>query len=313
MAFLTDGAGRGLAGLERAAWLSRIEDIVLDHGEFEPLGPDHSAVFLPGGNRLIVTFETIDHILESPDAEPLGFRYTRKHGWSSLSLFSDGKSWFRHEAIYQSMDRMIDEGIFESFEQVVFFGAGPCGYAAAAYSVAAPGSTVIAVRPQATLDPTLAGWDDRFRDSRHQDFTSRYGYAPEMIEGADKVFVLYDPHNRRDAMHAALFHKPQTELLACPMNLLRTDKDIDAIGLLDPMIEAAMSGNLTRNLFYALYRHRRFHLPYLRGLVLMLEARGKHDLAARVCGFGQREHPHKFFDERLAKASETAPGLTAQT
>jgi hypothetical protein len=43
----------------------------------------------------------------------------------------------------------VDDGFFDEFEQVIFYGSGSSGYAAAAFSVAAPGATVIAVQPQA--------------------------------------------------------------------------------------------------------------------------------------------------------------------
>jgi hypothetical protein len=50
-------------------------------------------------------------------------------------------------------------GFFDDFDQVVFYGAGQCGYAAAAFSVATPGATVVAIQPQATLDPRVTEWD----------------------------------------------------------------------------------------------------------------------------------------------------------
>ncbi|MEJ6745505.1 MAG: hypothetical protein QNK98_01850 [Yoonia sp.] len=52
---------------------------------------------------------------------------------------------------------MIDDGFFEDFYNVLFYGTHGGTYAAAAYSVAAPGCTVLALRPQATLDPRIAG------------------------------------------------------------------------------------------------------------------------------------------------------------
>ena len=48
---------------------------------------------------------------------------------------------------------------------------------------------------------------------RRLDFTSRYGYAPDMLDAAGKAFVLYDPMDRLDAMHAALFARPNVTLL----------------------------------------------------------------------------------------------------
>ena len=82
---------------------------------------------------------------------------------------------------------MVDYGFFDELDQVVFYGSGPCGYAAAAFSVAAPGATVVAVQPQAKLDPRVTVWDSRHRKMRRADFTSRYGYAPDVLVIAEQA------------------------------------------------------------------------------------------------------------------------------
>ena len=65
--------------------------------------------------------------------------------WSSLSILSEGESWFRENRIYGYFDRLIDDGFFEDFQTVVFHGSQAAGYAACAFSVAAPGATVLAI------------------------------------------------------------------------------------------------------------------------------------------------------------------------
>ena len=163
-----------LAGLEFEEWLDRIEDLADDLGFFEPLGPDHQATFVEGGERLLVTFEDAQTIQQHGDGEPMGFRFVRADGWSHLAVISNAESWFRHPAIYSFFDRLIDDGFFDEFEDVLFYGAGSAGYAAAAYSVAAPGARVVSVRPQATLDPSVAFWDTRYVKQRRLNFTDRY-------------------------------------------------------------------------------------------------------------------------------------------
>ena len=79
------------------------------------------------------------------------------------------------------------------------------GYAACAYSVAAPGAQVLALNPRATLDPAQTAGDRRDLAARKLDFTSRYGYAPDMLEGAAQVFVIHDPTSAAEAAQAALF------------------------------------------------------------------------------------------------------------
>ena len=50
-----------------------------------------------------------------------------------------------------------------------------------------PGATVVAVQPQATLDPRVTVWDSRHRKMRRADFTSRYGYAPDVLVIAEQA------------------------------------------------------------------------------------------------------------------------------
>ena len=64
----------------------------------------------------------------------------REHRWSHMALISDSDTWFRDPAVYGWFDRLVDEGFFDEFDRVLFYGAGPCGYAAAAFSVSAPGA-----------------------------------------------------------------------------------------------------------------------------------------------------------------------------
>ena len=40
---------------------------------------------------------------------------------------------------------------------------------------------------------------------RRADFSSRYGYAPDMLDAAEQAYVIYDPCERLDAAHAAMF------------------------------------------------------------------------------------------------------------
>lgn len=158
-----DGLERSLTGLSFDDWKAGLAEMAEAEGMFEDLGPSHFATFIERDNTLLVTFETVQGIQSlSSLAHPLGFDMVRAQDWSHLCLVSDGDTWFRDPLIYEVFDRLIDDDFFESYNRVVFYGAGPCGYAAAAFSVAAPGATVLAVQPQATLDPRMTEWDPRF-------------------------------------------------------------------------------------------------------------------------------------------------------
>lgn len=265
-------------------WLDQIEDIAEDHGYFEPLGPDQSAMFIEGKPSLLVTFETIEGARGRSNSDvPLGWELATPHGWSQLCLLSQGETWFRHRAVYGFFDKLVDDGFFDEFDQVVFYGAESCGYAAAAFSVAAPGSTVIAISPQASLDPRICEWDDRFHHMRRTDFTDRYGFAPDMLEAADQAFVLYDPEVEEDAMHSALFIADNVERL----RFRHLDAEIEAfmrrMEVLESLIVKAMGGTLQTSDFHKAHRERRSYLPYLRDLLTSVEATERPYLTALMC------------------------------
>ena len=206
-----------LTGLDKSGWTDRIMDEAQARGAADRLGRRHFAAFVKAGPVLLVSFETVQGMRSlTESARPLGWLMSQKMGWSSLLLASDGDTWFRDKDVYAYFDQLVDDGFFDEFDRVIFYGAGPCGYAAAAYSVASPGSTVVVVQPQATLDARLAEWDPRFPEMRRTSFRDRFGYAPDMLDAAQQAFVLYDPREEYDAMHAALFARSNVTRLRLP-------------------------------------------------------------------------------------------------
>lgn len=267
-----------------ADWFARMEEIGDEAGYFQRLGSRHSALFVDEAPILLVTFETVQSIRQTqPGQLPMGYQIAKGRGWSHLCLIADGDTWYRDKAVYAYFDRLVDDAFFEDFDQVVFYGAGMAGYAAAAYSVAAPGATVIAVQPQATLDPRVTGWDPRWPEMRRTSFTDRYGYAPEMTEGAGQVYVIYDPEQVLDSMHAALFTKSFVTLLPCRLLGRDIGAALDEMHILQSMLAAACTGAFDAHMFSIFYRARRNHRPYLRGLLTHLDRDGRAFLAALLC------------------------------
>ena len=265
-------------------WRDRIADLGELEGYFEPLGSGHAALFADRGPVLLVSFETRANIRARGEEQlPLGFTLAESLGHSSLTLIAEAEDWFRNRAVYAYFDRLVDEAFFEDFDRVVFYGAGSCGYAAAAFSVAAPGATVMMLAPQATLAPALAGWDDRFIHHRRLCFTDRYGYAPDMLEAAGQGYVVFDPAQRLDAMHAALMARPQVRLLGCRHLGAGVEMALAEMDVLEPMLTQACAGTFDTAEFWRLYRSRRTTLRYLRGLAQRLDAAGRPWLEALVC------------------------------
>lgn len=273
-----------LTGLSSDDWLAELEDYAEEAGYYEPLGDSHSVVFVDRGPVLLVTFETVaDARADVRRALPLGLRMSEGTGYSQLAILAKSHRWFRDPSVYGYFDRLVDDGFFEDFDRVVFYGAAMCGYAAAAFSVAAPGATVIAVSPQATLDPRIAEWDHRFTGMRSVSFTDRYGYAPDMLEAAERAYVLYDPDEDEDAMHAALFYRRNVARLRCRGFGRRLAGDLAAMEILKPILKAACEGRFSEAEFHRMFRRRRNYLPYLRKLLRRVDDDGRETLARMLC------------------------------
>lgn len=279
-----NGFDTPMLGLTKTEWLSQLAAIAETQGTFEKLGASHCATILEDKPVLLVTFETIESIQARGDTgQPLGWDLVRELGWSHLCILSDGDTWFRDPHVYRYFDRLSDDGFFEDFEEVVFYGAGSAGYAAAAFSIAAPDAQVIAIQPQATLSRRLASWDRRFPDAQKLSFEGRYGFAPEMASAADRTFIIYDPKVDEDAMHAALFVRDNTTLLPTPFLGCQIEADLQEMQILYRVLAKAAAGTLSRTSFYKLYRARRSYAPYLHRLLDAVNRKKRPFVSALLC------------------------------
>ena len=300
--------------LDRTGWLAMMDRLCDDSGHFEPLGSNHWAFFVDESPAtLVVTFEQLDDIRQRPGQMPLGADVARANGWSHLCMICDGDTWYRDKRVYGYVDRLIDDAFFEDFDHVVFMGTGVQGYAAAAFSVASPGATVIALSPRATLDPAVAAWDRRAMKARALDFNSRYGYAPDMVDGAGQVFILYNPEVAEDAMHAALFRGKHITHFRLPRLPGRLDWALSHMRITQQLVDTAVAGKLDAVSFAKLWRARRNFGPYLRTILDKTAAEGRTALEIMVCRSVATRLQAPRFKKRLADllAAQVAAALEA--
>lgn len=297
-----------LNDLSRADWYARLFELGRDRGSAEQLDAHHCAVFVEAGDTLLVSFENQAALTAVSETNtPYGLNFVASRNWSSLSVLSNGDTWFRSEAIFRFFDRLTENGFLDSFSRVVFFGSSPAAHAACAYSIAAPRSRVVALQPQATLAPERAGWDDRFLEQRGLDFTSRYGYAPDMLDAAEHAYILFDPYQRRDAMHAAQFRGRHIDLLPLPFQGPALQVELHNMGVLDDLLVLAADDKLDQPAFAALMRAaRRRHFPYLRRLLNHLELTGRNGLAYQLCRYVADDDAGSWFQQKLAQLQEQA-------
>jgi pimeloyl-ACP methyl ester carboxylesterase len=294
-----------LEGDTKAEWRSNLQKLGDEKGFCALLGDHHTALFCEGGDTLIVTFENLDHVFELNDTKlPWGYDFVTKNGWSLLGMMAHGWTWYRDEDVYDFFDRLRDEGFFEGYKRVVFYGASMGGYAAAAFSAACPGATVVLISPQATLSREDASWETRYFKAWKRDFSSRYGFAPDMIKAAEKVYLYYDPLAPLDAMHAALFRGDNVIKLRCRYFGHRIASMWTRIGILKPIVEQSIAGTLTEIDFYKMLRGRRENTRYQREMLERLEKKQRPWLIEQYCSAVLARRGGPKFRQALKKAQQ---------
>jgi len=268
----------------REEWRQDLARQGQNDGFFEELGPDHDAYYTRGDGTLLVTFENLDHIYElNADRKPWGQGYAMSRGWSNLGLMAHDRTWYLDEHVHDFFERLRNEGFFAQFDKVVFYGASMGAYAACAFSAAVPGSTVIAISPQATLDRAVASWETRYHKVWRHNSTSRYGYAPDMVAHAGQVYLFFDPTSQLDAMHASLFRGGNIHKFRCRYMGHRIASLWANMGVLKSVSDACVRGELSQARFSELMRARRGCGRYEREFLARLQASKKHDLIVRWC------------------------------
>lgn len=248
-------------------------------------GPNnHSFLFMPRDpDTLIVTFDNLDIAMNKrEDRRPWGYEFIEKQGWSMLGVLAGGWTWYREPWVSQQFDQLRDDGFFDKFKRVVFYGASMGGYAATAFSAACPGADVVAISPQSTLDKTLVPFETRYHKAWDFDYSGPYGDAPQVSAAASNITIFFDPYEPLDAGHAARFTGQNVTKLRCPLMGHRLGSSLSQMGILSNTILSALSGDLDPVDFYTNLR-KRHHFPrYQRELFKRAVARGRPDLARRV-------------------------------
>ncbi len=249
-----------------------LASVVSENGFFESLGAQHSAVFVKGsakgGKTLIVTFENLDDIKkDEEDRMPWGYGFVTSQGWSMLGLMAHGWTWYRDEAVFDFFDRLRDEGFYDQFDTVVFYGASMGAYAASVFSASAPKATVVLLSPQATLSRDVASWETRYRKAWKRDFSTRYAYGPEQSSAAHKVHLFYDPLASLDAMHAALFNGDNVTKYKCRFMGHRIASLWQRMGVLKQVVLGCVDDTLDVSKFYTLMRARLHNQRYQREML----------------------------------------------
>ena len=280
---------------KKESWRSTLAALAQERGFFEEIGNNHKALYLPQegerGKTLVVAFDNLDDSRQSSDRLPWAVDFISSQGWSSLGFMAHGPTWYRDEAVVDFFDKMRDEKFFDQFERVVFYGTSMGGYAAAAFSAAAPGSTVVAINPQATLSRSDANWEQRFRAAWRYDYSGPYSFAPEMAASAERVWLFYDSRIPADAMHAAHFNTPNVTHIRCPFMGHGMLVIWRQMGILKDVVAGCIDGTHSKTDVHRLFRARYDSGRYLRMVLDYLVAQEKHKRVIRYADLVMKRYP----------------------
>ncbi len=269
------------------AWRIKMEALGQEFGSFTQVGRRHFALFIESGMELVVTFDNAARLATmGENGLPLGAELADRHGFSLLCLMSAGQTWFRDADLFAHLDGLVDEGFFDSFKRVIFCGLGPVGgYAAAAFSITAPEPEVILSSPVASLAPKDAPFETRFARARRLDFSTRFGFGPDMSAHSKALYLIYDPATTVAAAHAALYRGAHIRKIALPRHAPLIERLALAQEGLAPLI-LALDAPAPSAAIRRIFRERaRRDDTYINNLAAQAKARKHPKLAARAAGF----------------------------
>ncbi|MEO3416145.1 hypothetical protein AAFO92_15950 [Roseovarius sp. CAU 1744] len=244
----------------------------------------HSFLYMPRSTEtLVVTFDNLDIAMNKrDDRRPWGYSFIREQGWSMLGVLAGGWTWYREPWVYGQFDELKKTGFFKQFKRVVFYGASMGGYAACAFSPAAPGCDVVAISPQSTVDKSIVPWETRYKAVWDHDFSGKYGDASVVSKKASRIYMIYDPYETLDAKHADRFDGENVVHLRAPFLGHRLGSSLNQMGILSDIVLGALDGTLTSERYYYLLRTRKTSKRYQRELFNRAVDKGHKHLARRM-------------------------------
>lgn len=249
-------------------------------------GPDNALMFVPKSRRLVVSFDNIFSTRADGPRWPWGFDILHgEMGCSVLGVMGSQRNWFRHDFVHDSFEALRDQGFFDQFDEVLFYGASMGGFGALTYQRCCPGANVLAIAPQTTLNRDILPAEDRWAWTRKLDWQGRYSDAAGNTDTAGQIFVIADPYFGPDRAQVSRLAEDNVTWLNTPFMGHQLPNAFVTMGILKDLLYACVDGTLTPTLFYRLFRARKDLPRYQHDLLMHAEARGKTRSAIRVCEY----------------------------
>lgn len=240
----------------------------------------HMLAYVPGTDRLVVTFDNLASDREAEQRRPFAFDLVRRQGWAILGVMVKRKDWFQCADLKAQMVALQAAGLFDRYAKVSFYGASMGGFGAAVFAPLAPGCTVLAIAAQSTLDRDLAPFEGRYRFGRGLgDWAAPFNDAAQGILAARQAYLIYDPMVAEDRLHADRMVGPAVQRLAVPHVTHKIPPMLKRMGVLKEVALLGLTGTLQPHSFRQLMRQRRIATPYLLSLIAAARAKGHPVLA----------------------------------
>lgn len=275
----------------------------------------NGARFIPGDDTLIVTFQPFTDADDPEEFSPQAVwaeKFLHKRGFSVLGVNRQDNNWYRAADLHALLRALQQRGFFGRYRRVMFYGGSMGGFAALTFAELSPGCTVLAHNPQTTLRASATPWETRFQVAQQQDWLGDFSDGAVGARAAARVYVSYDPFDRKDSLHIARLDSANLVPLRVPMVGHQMPVWLLQMKLLGAIFDAALAGSLDVAGFRRMARAR-FELPHY---LLSLAARSRNPALQQYLGekarglLPQRAAPRDYL-WALAKqrAAGRAPGV----
>lgn len=206
---------------------------------------------VPGDDVLWITF---DHAgLPKHKAENRlgwGLQELAKMGHSVLAIKARAPDWFLKPDLATFFRSPEFGHVAKRKKRIILYGLSMGGFGAMAYSTRIPGSVVLAISPQTTLDPAKVPWEKRFDYALGENWTGPLGDINALKPAHAEAYAIYCPANKFDGPHmdrldrfGPITHLPLIGNAHTPGGLLMEG------GLLKEVVRAVAAGPIDAGIF----------------------------------------------------------------
>ena len=152
------------------------------------------------GSAPAIAYVTFDCYTDRRTLDRPGFgeELLLARGIDAVHILSRDNHWYQYPEWPEALAAAA--GAMAGYESVVAYGSSMGGYAALHYGRSCGASVGIAVSPQFSVDPVIVPFEDRWVDD-----VAGIAFRDEVTQPLPKQYILYDPQDRYDRAHFALY------------------------------------------------------------------------------------------------------------